>query len=635
MMLGENSADAARLIDALARDLMACLPYEIGSAIRHLTENGGRIALSDLTLSVQIELEARLQHLVTVDREAAILCFAVPGAVQAFASALAAGAEEQSVLGRLQALLQGKRVAEAIALFEQEGGAFFAHHHGVPAAKAAVNAFPDQIRAGSDVLTMADAINAMKSGNLAYADGLVARHFGPGLTDLAALARDNREIPLELACFCFVRAVYREEPLDDGEHTYLIACIVRASGSKHLLCGLFHNVALDLFIRHRQWAAAAETADRARFHLVAAKAPLLIFYIDLHRFVISLARVDHEQGRAALADAALALAAAPGATANDARLLEVLTCIADYEEGDAAPLTAFALKLNDDSLFGEIWPSMAEPIITYGALALSVHATLASARFFLDRWKTGERESVRFRQIVTVREVEALQRHGRVREAEEAIAAAGIQMPGDSDGAMGANPYGNIDLALAGVRAGLTAAPTDADLSVGLDRLAGRPETGIRQKAELALLKAVSAEARRDGDGFREALLQFYDIAMERRLPALLTENATLLRKLVTTRGNRRLLTHSPKLQRYLAIPLRDRDEHKEEAVSLTAQEERIVMLLAEATPNKEIAARLGISVPTVRFHAKNVYRKLGVGTRADLARRFETDIKLSIKPIS
>lgn len=634
-MLGENSANAARLVDALVRDLMTCLPYELGSTLRRLSENGGCIPLSDMAPGVRVELEARLPHLVTVDREADELRFAVPGAARAFASALAAESGEPSVLGRLQALLRKKRLTDAMERFEQEGGAFFAHIHGVQTAKAAVNAFPEEIRAESDVLTMADAINAMKSGNLAYADGLVTKHFGPGLTDLVTIARDDRDMPLELACFCFVRAVYREEPLGDAEHAYLMACIARVSGNQHLLCGLFHNVALDLFIRRRQWATAAETAERARFHLAAAKAPLLIFYIDLHRFVISLARVDHAEGRAALADAALALAAAPGATANDAKLLEVLTCIADYEAGDATPLTAFALKLNDDSLFGEIWPSMAEPIITYGALTLCVHSTLASVRFFLDRWKAGERETGRFRQIVMIREVEALQRHGRVREAEEALVAAGIGLSGDDAGTMGDDAPSDVDLALVGLRAGLTTAPADRNWALRLDRLAGLHKTTPRQKAEIALLKAVSAEARRDGDGFREALLQFYDIATEQRLPALLAENATLLKKLATTRGNRRLLTRSPRLQRYLAISLHNQNERVEEEVFLTAQEERIVMLLAEATPNKEIAARLGISVPTVRFHAKNIYRKLGIGTRADLAKRVDADIKISRNPIS
>lgn len=57
-------------------------------------------------------------------------------------------------------------------------------------------------------------------------------------------------------------------------------------------------------------------------------------------------------------------------------------------------------------------------------------------------------------------------------------------------------------------------------------------------------------------------------------------------------------------------------DEHD----LLTVQEQRIAALVAEGASNKEIAGRLDVSHKTIEFHLGNVYRKLGIPSRARLA---------------
>ena len=44
--------------------------------------------------------------------------------------------------------------------------------------------------------------------------------------------------------------------------------------------------------------------------------------------------------------------------------------------------------------------------------------------------------------------------------------------------------------------------------------------------------------------------------------------------------------------------------------------------LLAEGLPNKAIAARLGISDQTVKFHVASIAGKLGAANRTDAVRR-------------
>ncbi len=56
----------------------------------------------------------------------------------------------------------------------------------------------------------------------------------------------------------------------------------------------------------------------------------------------------------------------------------------------------------------------------------------------------------------------------------------------------------------------------------------------------------------------------------------------------------------------------------------LTEQEMRVMLLVFEGLSNKEIAARLHIAAETVKWHMKNVYRKLDVSNRVQLLRRAE-----------
>jgi len=53
---------------------------------------------------------------------------------------------------------------------------------------------------------------------------------------------------------------------------------------------------------------------------------------------------------------------------------------------------------------------------------------------------------------------------------------------------------------------------------------------------------------------------------------------------------------------------------------TLTPRELDIVRLVGLGLGNKEIAQRLGVSVPTVRTHLNNVYEKLGTASRVELA---------------
>jgi DNA-binding CsgD family transcriptional regulator len=57
-------------------------------------------------------------------------------------------------------------------------------------------------------------------------------------------------------------------------------------------------------------------------------------------------------------------------------------------------------------------------------------------------------------------------------------------------------------------------------------------------------------------------------------------------------------------------------------AAQLTAQELQVAVLVAEGGTNREVGARLMLSPRTIEFHLRNVYAKLGVRSRTELAIR-------------
>ena len=63
-------------------------------------------------------------------------------------------------------------------------------------------------------------------------------------------------------------------------------------------------------------------------------------------------------------------------------------------------------------------------------------------------------------------------------------------------------------------------------------------------------------------------------------------------------------------------------DDHEGAEEEMTPREREVFDLLSEGLGNRAIAARLGISEHTVKFHLASIYGKLGATTRADAIRR-------------
>ena len=61
------------------------------------------------------------------------------------------------------------------------------------------------------------------------------------------------------------------------------------------------------------------------------------------------------------------------------------------------------------------------------------------------------------------------------------------------------------------------------------------------------------------------------------------------------------------------------------EGLGLSPREKEVASLLLQGQSAKEIAVKLEITISTVNFHIKNLYKKLNIGSRSELFARFAT----------
>jgi DNA-binding CsgD family transcriptional regulator len=161
----------------------------------------------------------------------------------------------------------------------------------------------------------------------------------------------------------------------------------------------------------------------------------------------------------------------------------------------------------------------------------------------------------------------------------------------------------------------------DAPARAALDRAAGLARAGIGNGREaVALLRAAAERQRAAGLPLEVARTLVALGSVERRLRHRPGARAALLEAKEICTDHRalpllaRVERESDRVDQAIALPGPD-------GGLLTASEQRMAGLAAEGATNREVAAALFVSVKTVEGTLSRVYRKLGVRSRAALAR--------------
>jgi LuxR family maltose regulon positive regulatory protein len=166
------------------------------------------------------------------------------------------------------------------------------------------------------------------------------------------------------------------------------------------------------------------------------------------------------------------------------------------------------------------------------------------------------------------------------------------------------------------------------ELLVRLNRLLMK-EDRLRDRIKVLILRSLTFQRQGLPEAAFAELETALDLSAEQGYIRSYLDEGELMAKLlsdyVKVRGNR--LSHSSPasltyarrlLQAWNAASAKEPSDKER----LTEQETNVLRFMAEGLSNKEIAPRLNISAETVKFHLKNIYRKLGAKNRIQALQR-------------
>ena len=547
---------------------------------------------------------------------------AEPDGARRLAAAYRRGGQLPSAIAALQA---AGLEDEALDLFVGGGGWCFIFYHGAQAFDAALAGFSEDLRQRSEPLAMALAFQALKRGDGPRARRLFADRFGPASRDPARVFGPGAPFSAAVRCFYFVMTLYEEPIPSDELMQAALATLEQISIEADLPRGNIYNAGLEFFIRENRFAEAEDFAQRALHHYERAGAPLLSFYICVHRTVIQLAMGDLTAARAHCEAARARLARVPFESPGDARILALLEACVLYEGGQADALIGFLLNDVEAFSHGETWPSLLELAVHYGAQALGEYYSTRAALAFVDRWRQRHVRSRTLRQAIELRTIAVLQSANRWDDAQAALGADTMRVT--LDRLMG----GTVDLgglrdretlhaALAWMRQIAFRAPKTPGLARRLAALRDNLALTPRQRVGVEIWLAFVQRMNRDLGHARIAVRSVLEGAAQSGSLAPLADERIFLNELLAQRQIVGFVETSPQARQTLRklqdigfspAPVAAR-------LGLTRQETRLLLLVCRGATNKDAAKSLRLSEATVKFHLGNAYRKLGCRRRAE-----------------
>ena len=516
-----------------------------------------------------------------------------------------------------EAALSGHR-RQAVAMLARHGGMHLPHLAGADLAGKvhdAIGEGPEPVVAALGFMV------AVKKGDTARAQHLLSKWGGPRLVDFSRPVPFSEEVPVELLIARGLLAVYANVSDRAARLDELYDVLARLPTEAHLMRGAIHNTALSYYIDTGAFAEAEVAAQRALTHYVGA--PYLCFYIHLHRAIMRVIEGHADKARPDLAAAQDCLDATPFDTPQDDRFLSLLRAVVAYERGDPHPMADFAQREFANFSHGEIWPIIADQAMAHGADALLELSGLQAALDYLESWRQKGWRTRRYRVLIEQRRVAVLQTAQRWREArmllEEMAGRIGriwIDSSGENLRYLAAPE--DVTKALLWLRQQCYETPRAPDIPNRLAALAENRALSWRNRQCVQIWQAWVARRRSELPLARRLLAETITSCTARQVHAPLIEERIFVRPLLDDAR----MQAGPMKDVTPPRVLRRRPARRTPEGELSPQEHRALMLLTEGCANKDIAREMDVSLPTVKFHLKNLYRKLGVTNRREAVNR-------------
>lgn len=561
-------------------------------------------------------------------------------------------AVEQEIMHRMNIPAQGRAIAlfqrdmghfpEAIATFQALGdwpgaldalgrghGLFFGLRYGGEAMERVVSGFPPALQRTDTLLVLCRAMQAAKQGEILLARRILADRWGDIALDTIDTLTKGHDLPVDVRFFRFMLHTWEES---EGDARYpelgydLLAAIPQNDTLRH---GAFYNALVEFYAQARRFAQAEDVAVRAAQRYERAGVPLLSFYISLHRGIGALFLGNPPAARAHKQEAARALALVGFESPGDARLLALLEACIAYETGQSEPLARFLSRDLEALTQGEIWPSLVELILTYGSQSLAEHYGTAAAQSFLERWRAAQDRLRQFRALIDIREIIVLQNGNRWHEAQSSARLLTTRITRAFVEGAGADlcllqDRDEVAMAMLWLRQMVQERSTSPALAEQLRALLANPHLTARQRIGAEIWLAHCLHHNGEKPEARTQLTRTLTAADRAGSLAILSEERMFLTDLTAGQRQREMLERAEPVRRVLRrlAQMGPGRAGRGRALGLTRQEMRVLHVLAEGLTDKAIANRLHVSEATVKFHLRNLYRKLGCHTRREAVAR-------------
>ena len=499
----------------------------------------------------------------------------------------------------------------AALLIEEAGGLRIGLQQGIGRLRALLSHLPLAAIYASPHLALARTYVLAKEARLDEA----RRHFEHA-RELAAEAGPNDTLfASNLMLTEMLLGIYEDAAFSDAEFAAMVRSAEQMPDSEQLDRGWLNNQLCIVAFRRGALDQARRAAERAMEYYVDAGTVYLQIFMRLHHGLIALEQGALEDARAW---AESAVNEARDAFETDAGLIG-LCCVAQaeiaYEQDRLDEVRALLFDALDDVEQYEGWMDIfARGYLTISALSLADDkpaATLSALERAEETASTRNLPGLAW--LAQCRRVELLVLAGDV-EGARALADRWRLSFGEADAPQGWRERMAAGLALARLASAEGKHKSCAKIIAALKHEC--TESGnLRVHLKAVLLEALDCARQDDlagavasldealplgvGGGFRRSFID--------EGPAM-TE---LLRRAVRHRG---ASGYAPDEVRFMADIL---FAINGDAGLLSPREREILTELAKGQTNKMIARALEMSEPTVKFHLKNVYGKLGVNNRA------------------
>jgi DNA-binding CsgD family transcriptional regulator len=502
---------------------------------------------------------------------------------------------------------------QAIEVFNAAGGMFFGYRHGYQALETVLQKFGPDWERRTESLLFARLYLMIKSGQ--PRDALLRLE-----AQYAGLPVDLRRLRLSHRPYAVLMRLDMSLDIDETPPLEVISSWGRLEAlfapGDDMARGILYNTMAIGFLQAGALVQAQALAEEALAVYERAGSPYLAHFMLLHLCDLSLrhgrlrdAADEVRRAEAALRGSGLAFNSEPA-------IIECFKARIAYEEGRFADCPAAIEPILQALLRGDSWPGLISAMAGHFVFTAFWQDGLRKALDRLDhcaltlsrRHGPTENRSI---ELIRIRLYQVARRHEEAgaRLEEYDLEARERRSPLDAE-------EGLIRLRQQIVQQ----RSVDAALKFAA-KLANLPSLEARHKIALAILQAYLRHGRAEHGLARRHLSIALRNAEAHNLLGVLVEDGEFLERLLPLflakpgPGNARLTVFAQRVSRLLhtlpSAPL-----YSKALAGVTRQEHRVLAYVADGYTNKQIARALDCSESVIKFHLRNLFRKLKVLSR-------------------